>query len=371
MPRQASQSSFVCVVGKFEMILKSVINLIARLIAHYLKQNNMLDTTIANTCPLCQESFEIFSNLLKHVFKRHVCFECLVTCDHTIEKRQSGFLKKTNHQSNTDEYKKDRPKRDQDLENISHEEYGQDEKQASVTGTEDNNIIEIVDVDEDVDDIRAEDNVDIPDLDTIEAEDHGDISDLNTDDVIDVVKSDTVSETQISSEIQCESCDKKFNDKLSLSDHVKSMSSRDTVYSCDKCHKYFTILCALYRHKENCGIPVQKPLKRNLELPPGALPTIPRKSKRTRKSMEILKCGQCKKVLSSETALKYHLENVHSNQNNDILFECDQCDSICKNQTSLRNHIRNIHMGLIFECDECGKILKSQGSLYNHRKLCV
>ena len=86
-------------------------------------------------------------------------------------------------------------------------------------------------------------------------------------------------------------------------------------------------------------------------------------------SKKVHQCDQCHKILKSGSALKYHMQNVHSpneEKQKYRTYKCDQCAKSYKNKNSLDNHIKVKHQNVTLKCDICDIEMKNPSAYYNH-----
>ena len=74
-------------------------------------------------------------------------------------------------------------------------------------------------------------------------------------------------------------------------------------------------------------------------------------------------CHLCSKLLSSKTALKFHVQNVHEGLRN---FKCEYCNKGFSQSSNLKTHILNHHKGLKPTCTYCGKGFSTANFLRKH-----
>ena len=369
-------------------------------------------------CPLCFEIFVNTKDFLKHVFMKHVCFECQINCQH-----QNGQLE-TNNQDDqvsvsNQESKDVCDQDDQSDENIEDYQYSKDQAFGNDQVTENNQINDQIQNED-----QAKTNHQIPDSDqSAKTGDQDDQASQNCKGRKDdhCGKRESQNDTKRSCHKknrncekgendkktvvgvqddhqtkQCQHCQKHFQDDKEMKKHqemVKSQQKRDMIYICDICQtSFFTVLCALYLHKETSHGDQNDQSdqseqndqndqnERNDQRIDQRSDQVTRSNPGLKRNPQVLdqtklksnQCHECLKTLKSRSALEYHLDHVHSTKNQSKLenrrHKCDLCDKSYKDTSGLYNHVQSVHSKVTFKCDLCSRKMKSQGALYNHKK---
>ncbi|XP_015523226.1 zinc finger protein 431-like isoform X1 [Neodiprion lecontei] len=144
---------------------------------------------------------------------------------------------------------------------------------------------------------------------------------------------------------RCAICQVQFSSRVSLDRHIVDLHLGTTGrFQCDVCHKEFSRVSDLARHKLiHTGV---KPFQ----------------------------CNTCQKQFSRQDHLKQHILS-HSQCSDGEFFAFDnglnRC-TICHKQLSrpqhLRTHMRQ-HLGTLFECDKCSKRFSRASHLRAHMRL--
>lgn len=144
---------------------------------------------------------------------------------------------------------------------------------------------------------------------------------------------------------RCVICQIQFSSRVSLDRHIVDLHLGTTGrFQCDICHKEFSRVSDLARHKLiHTGV---KPFQ----------------------------CSTCQKLFSRQDHLKQHiLSHLHCSDSEFFAFEngLNRC-TICHKQLSrpqhLRTHMRQ-HLGTLFECDKCSKRFSRASHLRAHMRL--
>jgi len=167
----------------------------------------------------------------------------------------------------------------------------------------------------------------------------------------------------VNNNYECPKCSKKFEQRNSLSNHIKSHSDVRQ-FKCSNCARQFKKPGDYSRHVRLCGEEHQ------------------------------FKCDQCGKTFMSLNSLTNHVR-AHSNERP---FQCETCLTSFKKQGDLTNHEQTcrtgvlpyscgvcskqfaaanslanhnlVHQGSSFTCSKCGKEFKKPGSYSKHEKSC-
>lgn len=84
---------------------------------------------------------------------------------------------------------------------------------------------------------------------------------------------------------------------------------------------------------------------------------------------ERLQCHLCEKTLSSNNALKVHIESIHEGIKR---FSCNQCGTHFVFEAYLKQHIQVVHEGYqppAATCPDCGKKFKFISNMTRHRRI--
>ncbi|XP_054278843.1 zinc finger protein 699-like isoform X2 [Macrosteles quadrilineatus] len=163
-------------------------------------------------------------------------------------------------------------------------------------------------------------------------------SDTNAEDLIFISEeSDLQSEDDCKTSLKCLKCEKKYENKRNLLEHVQSHSGKPK--SCSDCPKLFQNSLAFKCHKQ-LGMCV--------------------------KSSKVFKCKLCKRLVYGESQYNAHLSAHKRNQ-------CKTCGDHFSRQKHLEIHIVNVHNGAInkdlFRCHICSRQFTQRRSLVYHLKL--
>ena len=132
----------------------------------------------------------------------------------------------------------------------------------------------------------------------------------------------------------CEFCEKKFELKYVLTEHIATVHQEKP---CNKCDKTFKKLTSFREHQlEEHGI--------------------------KHKSVEKSPCSVCGNEIK-KYQMKEHIRRFHEPKEN--TFKCDKCDSVFNRKHTLFTHIKRVHEK--FPCEICGVFVSSQnGKMYIH-----
>lgn len=163
----------------------------------------------------------------------------------------------------------------------------------------------------------------------------------------------------------CPECGKGYVLSVQLKTHMKTAHSVDRI--CDQCGKTVHGVSALRQHlREHAGI--KKP-KWPCEICGSEL--ISRNSLNRHKlsyhhdGSTVYVCKECGKTAASENALLLHKKHVHEAERK---FKCTYCQKAFKKNKVLQEHIAT-HTGQdLYQCPHCPQTFKVSANLHHHRK---
>ena len=133
-------------------------------------------------------------------------------------------------------------------------------------------------------------------------------------------------------DLKCPHCEKTFELRNSLSNHIKSHSDIRQ-FKCMNCERRFKKPGDYQRHIKLCGAEHQ------------------------------FKCNLCEKTFMNLNSLTNH-ERAH---NNERPFQCEKCSTSFKKEGDMKNHERICKTGVLpFSCGVCKKQFAAGNSLANH-----
>ena len=130
--------------------------------------------------------------------------------------------------------------------------------------------------------------------------------------------------THISNEktFECETCERKFDEKSSLKRHISIVHLNVKPYSCEICQKSYTLKHALKVHKE---------------LHEG----------------QVYPCKQCSTICKTKTYLRMHVQKAHNSKVEKGRLTCKICQKLLSSD-SLRRHNLLVHSkNRPFSCKIC------------------
>ena len=130
----------------------------------------------------------------------------------------------------------------------------------------------------------------------------------------------------------CTFCDRIFKSASHLTYHIRSNHTNERPFKCNICHKSFTQVVKLKRHK----------LIHTGERP--------------------FQCDICRKAFKTNYQLKEH-RNIHSRENHHM---CSKCDKKFADKNNLRRHMKIFHCLMKLSCGICGAISASKYELEQH-----
>ena len=139
----------------------------------------------------------------------------------------------------------------------------------------------------------------------------------------------------------CSECEKKFNHRWSLKQHMAFHSGDST---CKVCQTSFANVESLKRHEksiEHQKSAAEPKVQADVD---GRFP-----------------CNECEKIFSYRENLRLHIE-THTGELESI---CDECGLTLSNQQSLNRHMENKH-SKIWKCEECEAVLCRKQDLMLH-----
>lgn len=181
------------------------------------------------------------------------------------------------------------------------------------------------------------------------------------------------------SELKCRICDEKFKDLDESRQHLESthnklftksgnglvvydLSSKNGQFSCHICSKKFQTFILLNRHMnvhfsnavcETCGAGFMTHqrlmLHKEIHLP-GGYP-----------------CDKCKKVYTTSSNLKYHVEKTHEGATKMRMLRCPHCSERFTEHFRKLKHLKEVHgITFTFECEVCKSVFPSRRGLTTH-----
>merc|ERR1719483_726855 len=146
-----------------------------------------------------------------------------------------------------------------------------------------------------------------------------------------------------------------FAEKEELEKHKASVhEGKKHAFNCTICNADFPWKITLNKHMEEvhdifiCRKTVKKVRKTIKEI--------------REKLTERVKCDQCDKDYSCNTALKNHVEIVHLQ----IKKQCDQCPTFFRTISGLQYHMESQHQNKTYPCSQCDRFFKSTTCLNDH-----
>ena len=135
-------------------------------------------------------------------------------------------------------------------------------------------------------------------------------------------------------EHKCDLCDKIFNKKHYLKNHITNVHGQKN-YSCEQCGARFA---TKYSLKDHILI--------------------------VHEGVKEYECQHCNKKFGHRGNLWIHVKSVHEKQRNDI---CDNCGKAFCGPQALRGHIKAVHEGIKdFKCEICQRAFQAPKDLNNH-----
>ncbi|XP_025406995.1 zinc finger protein OZF-like [Sipha flava] len=130
---------------------------------------------------------------------------------------------------------------------------------------------------------------------------------------------------------KCLVCNKQFTASSTMKVHTRIFHTEKKIYKCNKCHKSFSDIVYLRRHRKYHD---EKPYQ----------------------------CEVCQKSFPQMSNLKVHM-NIHAGIKP---WKCDVCERSYADKTSFKRHMQYHNEGYSFKCNLCNRILKRRNSLKKH-----
>ncbi|XP_023294359.2 zinc finger protein 431-like [Lucilia cuprina] len=140
--------------------------------------------------------------------------------------------------------------------------------------------------------------------------------------------------TELGHIIQCEHCERTFNNNRLYRIHKRVHYNNTKQYECHVCQKMYVSKAILEEHMN------------------------------THTGVRPFKCSECPKDFASKYTLQTHMK-IHKERPRP--YQCDQCDKRFLNQQNLNQH-KKLHVSVkAFHCEVCNKAFTTQHSLQVHK----
>lgn len=151
----------------------------------------------------------------------------------------------------------------------------------------------------------------------------------------------TEDETNASTTVRCDICDREFDGIQERNEHIEEHFKQ---IECQSCSRTFVGDRAYAFH------------------------TSTGKCKNAKGQSGLFRCSLCnEKVFDSKEALDVHMRDVHKCSYIGERLKCEQCDVTFGKVKYLRKHIREVHeMATPFHCSVCGKKFNRKANLIEH-----
>lgn len=147
-------------------------------------------------------------------------------------------------------------------------------------------------------------------------------------------RQDLKTHTEIGHIIQCEYCERTFNNTRLYRVHKRMHFNNSKPYECPVCQKMYVSKTILEEHMN------------------------------THTGVRPFKCPECPKDFASKCTLQTHMK-IHKDRPRP--YQCDQCEKRFLNQQNLNQH-KKLHVSVkAFQCDVCNKSFTTQHCLQVHK----
>ncbi|XP_052896829.1 transcription factor grauzone-like [Anopheles moucheti] len=167
--------------------------------------------------------------------------------------------------------------------------------------------------------------------------------------------------------VRCTICDKVLAGELGLKGHMQKMHGSDNKQICPTCGKEFRCSLAMERHiKAHLGLlKIERVQCDRCEKWFDNKLNLRNHFKRVHDEAGPIQCDECQHVSPNRRALIYHKARAHGQKQ---LYECEYCGKKLNTKLTLKEHL-SIHTNIpLYSCEFCGITFNSNANKYVHRK---
>uniref|UniRef100_A0A4Y0BR94 Transcription factor grauzone n=1 Tax=Anopheles funestus TaxID=62324 RepID=A0A4Y0BR94_ANOFN len=167
--------------------------------------------------------------------------------------------------------------------------------------------------------------------------------------------------------VRCAICDKVLAGELGLKGHMQKMHGSDNKQICPTCGKVFRCSVAMERHiKVHLGIlKIDRVQCDRCEKWFDNKLNLRNHFKRVHDEAGPIQCDECLHVSPNRRALVYHKARAHGQKQ---MYECEYCGKKLNTKLTLKEHL-SIHTNIpLYSCEFCGITFNSNANKYVHRK---
>ncbi|CAI7628428.1 unnamed protein product [Penicillium viridicatum] len=163
---------------------------------------------------------------------------------------------------------------------------------------------------------------------------------------------------------RCDLCDRFFDDRQALQQHIRDAPAHTLTFSCQPCNRTFVSHSALDQHTRDSPVHTIKydcePCSRSF----GSQSALDQHVQYSPAHAVSSNCEPRNKTFVSQSALDQHLRESPAYT---IKYDCEPCNRSFGSQSALDQHVQNSPAHAVsFNCEPCNKTFVSQSALDQH-----
>ena len=164
--------------------------------------------------------------------------------------------------------------------------------------------------------------------------------------------------------LNCELCDKSYDNIHYLKRHIKTVHDKVKDYKCDSCGKAFTTPSHLEQHVKSVHLKIKDIACDYCDKVFSARFHLNKHVKYVHKKLKNYRCGFCSRAFHESSHLKRHIKSIHKGQK---VHTCGHCKKSFGAPSHLKRHVNLVHKKLKdFKCEICAKMFSTLQNLERH-----